>query len=114
VTAFFGARWDAPVVDDAEQVPTPVGERCYDCGEAVADGDRGFIRVCVSLDDDGRPVGSARPVHAECDLRGVLGHRYGLCHCNGYSQDRDTARAVWQRAGEERGRPLEQRTEPPR
>src|SRR6187401_1020098 len=31
-TVFFGERWDAPIVDNAEQVETPVFVPCYECG----------------------------------------------------------------------------------
>ena len=107
-TLFFGQRWDAPIVDDARPTPTPVGQLCYDCCEPVQDGDRGFLRAVVRIGDDGQPFGSAEPVHAECDLRGVLGHQVGVCHCTGYDASRVTAKLVWQRAGEQRGRPLEE------
>lgn len=96
---FFGARWNAPIVAYAERVATPVGQPCYDCAEAVEEGDRGFLRSCIRVDDDGNPVGSIEPIHAECDLRGVLGHQLGICHCTGHEPSRDTARLVWQAAG---------------
>jgi hypothetical protein len=96
VILFFGQRWDAPIVDDATPVDTPVGQCCYDCGEPVSDGDRGFIRAVPRLGGDGEPVGSAEPIHAECDLRSVMGHTLGLCRCTGYPSDRATARLVWE------------------
>lgn len=104
-TVFFGERWDAPIVDDAEQVPTPVGQRCYDCGESVEDGDRGFVRG-VGRMVDGELVGSVEPIHAECDLRGVMGHQVGVCSCTGHDPSRATGRLVWARVGEMRGRDL--------
>ena len=87
MTVFFGDRWDAPIVDDAEQVPTPAGQECYACGEQVAAGDRGLIRACARM-VDGRPVAQALPVHTECDMLGVLGHQWGVCPCTGYGHDR--------------------------
>jgi hypothetical protein len=47
VTLFFGQRWDAPVVDDAEWRPTPVGEPCSLCDHEIEAGDQGFIRPYV-------------------------------------------------------------------
>lgn len=93
---FFGERWDAPVVDDATQVSTPVGQPCYVCDEAVVDGDRGFVRPTVRM-VDGEPTAAAEPVHAECDLRMVMGHQVGVCPCNGYGSDRAAGRLVWER-----------------
>jgi hypothetical protein len=110
-TLFFGRRWDAPIVDDARQVATPVGERCMDCGEVVVEGDRGFIRAALCRDADRKWVATPRPVHAECDLRGVQGHILGLCRCTGYESDRATAVLVWDRVGQLRGRDLAIRAE---
>lgn len=107
-TLFFGPRWDAPIVDDAQPTPTPVGKPCYHCGEPVQAGDRGFLRAVVRMDEHGQPYGSTEPTHAECDLRGTVGHQVGVCHCTGYDDSRATAKLVWQRVGEQRGRPLEQ------
>ncbi len=108
-TVFFGERWDAPIVDHAMPAPTPVGQLCYDCGEPVEDGDRGFLRCVVRAGADGQTCGVVEPVHAECDLRSVLGHTVGICPCTGYERTRDAARLVWQQVGEQRGRPLEER-----
>jgi hypothetical protein len=100
-TYFFGARWDAPVVDDAQQVTAPVGERCIACNEPIADGDRGLIRACVRM-VDGEPVGSAEPVHMECDLRGVVGHQVGVCPCHGYGFDRAAGLLTLERVNAQR------------
>lgn len=106
---FFGDRWDAPLVDDAVQVPTPVGQFCFNCTEPVAEGDRGLIRRVVRM-VDGQPVGSDEPTHAECDLIGVLGHQMGVCSCTGYdTSSRAAARLLWRRVGEQRGRDLADR-----
>jgi hypothetical protein len=105
VTAvFFGERWDAPIVDEAVQVPTPVGTECLGCGEPVVDGDRGFIRVVLL-----RSGSHTAPVHAECDMLGVMGHQYGVCSCTGFGTGRAAARELWRRVGDRRGRPLEDR-----
>ena len=109
VTLFFGERWDAPVVDDAVPTPTPVGQVCYDCCEPVVDGDRGFVRVVARMVGGKLTGGSAEPVHAECDLRSVVGHDVGICPCTGYDRTRASAKLVWERVGQQRGRPLEER-----
>lgn len=100
---FFGDRWDAPIVDDAVQVETPVGQICYECAEPIEDGDRGFIRA--TMREVGKTMG-CEPVHAECDLRNVMGHTVGVCSCTGHYGSRADAKLVWQRVGEERGRDL--------
>lgn len=103
---FFGDRWDAPLIDEADQVPTPIGQSCFRCGELVAAGDRGLIRM-VARELGGELQAAAEPVHAECDLIGVVGHLVGVCHCTGYdTSTRAAARLAWQRAGEQRGRAL--------
>jgi hypothetical protein len=60
-SGFFGQRWDAAIVDEAVPVPTPVGELCMYCREAVQEGDQGTINA-------GGWIG-----HRECGLRNVLG-----------------------------------------
>lgn len=102
---FFGPRWDAPILNGALQVPTPVGQPCCGCGEPVCDGDRGLLRMVVRMQGD-RPVGAVEPIHAECELRAVMGHHVGVCSCTGHEPTRATARLVWQRVGEIRGRDL--------
>jgi hypothetical protein len=102
VTVFFGVRWDAPIVDDADQVPTPVGQMCYVCGQPIEAGDRGLIRACMRWEEhppdaDGYttsplPV-AALPIHAECDMLGVLGHQFGVCRCTGWDTYGPAARA---------------------
>ena len=42
MTAWFGQRGDAPIYDDALEVPTPAGEACWYCGRVFVDGDDGF------------------------------------------------------------------------
>jgi hypothetical protein len=91
VTFFFGERWDAPIVDDAIQIETPAGASCYDCAEAIAPGDRGFVRPLIRSETEAE-IGY---VHAECDLRSTCGCMVGLCRCHGYPTNRDTARLVW-------------------
>lgn len=95
---YFGEPWDAPAVDDAVQLATPVGERCYDCGDPIGAGDRGWIRphIAAGSGNGGGPVAAVlRPVHAECDLRSIMGHMVGVCSCTGHEPGRDTGRLVW-------------------
>ena len=85
-TAFFGERWDAPILDHAVQVQTPVGTPCVQCGEPVADGDRGTLISTVRLDADSQYVPGLEPMHLECGVRAVVGsvkHLEGQCMCHG-------------------------------
>ncbi len=39
---WFGPEsWGAPVCETNPRTPTPVGERCEDCGEGIVAGDKG-------------------------------------------------------------------------
>jgi hypothetical protein len=85
VTFFFGDRWDAPQVDDATQVDTPVGQSCLFCAEPIEPGDRGLLRHYVR-DIGPTDVDGIGPVHMECDLRmglGIVAHLEGRCSCAG-------------------------------
>lgn len=85
MTAFFGERWDAPRVDDATQVPTPVGDPCLYCTEPIEADDRGVLMPYVDRVEDGVVVGGVAPVHMECDLRmgiGTAEHLRGDCACS--------------------------------
>lgn len=57
----FGV-WDAPVTDELDPIPTPVGERCMHCREQIAEGDNGAVM----------PFGHFVQ-HRECSLRSVMG-----------------------------------------
>jgi hypothetical protein len=87
----FG-EWDALVTDDDVAIPTPVGNICVWCQEAVQEGDNGRIA----------PTGFTE--HRECSLRGVVGgighlvdhERY--CHSEGPDAGlsyRTSAMMVW-------------------
>lgn len=104
-TLFFGEPWDAPIVELATQVETPVGKVCYDCGEPVVKGDRGFVRAMGRL-VDGEEVATVEAIHAECDLRGIMGHQVGVCPCTGYGSSRADAWLVWDRVEAMREIPL--------
>jgi hypothetical protein len=73
VNTFFGEPWDAPFIDDAVQVATPVGESCVDCHDPIADGDQGVVMPCISEGPGGAPVADLRPTHRECFIRAVIG-----------------------------------------
>lgn len=82
--AYFGA-WTAPMLQGAEQVPTPVGELCGYCEEEVRPGQCGVIRSGVVE-------------HYECQLRRVIGginHQRGTCRCCGGSDEPDPEWATW-------------------
>lgn len=98
---FFGERWDAPIVENAWQAPTPVGELCRWCGMPVADGDKGLL--LGHLKQDGSP--GVVPCHRECLFADVSGHVYGVCTCSDeYDFDtpqgrRQAALALWRIVG---------------
>jgi hypothetical protein len=100
-TLFFGTRWDAPMLDNAEPVPTPIGWACLHCGEPVVDGDQGVMRACLTSLDDGTAAGRWRPAHRECDLRAMVGsvaHLEGRCSCHDGQTD-ETEGSSWRQQG---------------
>jgi hypothetical protein len=81
-------------------VPVPLGEKCFDCGDEIKEGDQGQ-RMPYGGSDGLRIVNS----HKECLLRNVMGplaHLEKRCRCYG-GTDHDTpgltkrqeAQAVW-------------------
>lgn len=89
---WFGHSWLAPINDDTEHVPTPVGTVCTDCGESIERGDQGIFMVHVDLDEERKPHSEYKPQHRECNLRHVIGglnHQKGLCHCFGGTEPSD-------------------------
>lgn len=81
MTSFFGERWDAPRVEDATQVNTPIGQRCLECGEPIEAGDRGLLTPTIQENPAGDIGWVIRPVHMECDLHSSFGHVFGQCQC---------------------------------
>lgn len=74
----FGSAWEGTgAAESLESVPTPVGEACLHCEEAVAEGDSGIIQAL--LEEKGwRPVAT----HRECFLRHVFG---SVAHQQGHA-----------------------------
>jgi hypothetical protein len=118
-TQWFGRRWDAPLLDGCVvEVPVPVGRSCLFCGEPIAAGDCGLMRLALGGTPE-KPTASWEPAHMECDLRTMIGdvaHLDGQCRCSGAAVDepepaqsfRDEARAVLARVNQLRatqGRP---------
>lgn len=84
MTVIFGEPWDAPVCEDADTAPVPVGEPCGWCKVSIQDGDRGVLMPCLL--GDGHL--SMLPWHRECLMRSTVGspaHLRGHCsvHCGG-------------------------------
>ncbi len=119
VVEFFGERWDAPRLDQDEgrcvrQIPTPTGQTCVYCTEPVVDGDRGLMVWWGSIEERGRLRTTRTPVHAECEMRTVMGspaHLNGTCYCATGRPDpepvgsyRDEAREVWRIMNTKRSR----------
>ncbi len=89
---------NAPRLDGATQAPTPIGRPCLYCGEPIADDDRGLLTAVVSDLSFPRPAGGEIvAVHAECEILPLIGHAHGVCACNGYDANRDSARELWRR-----------------
>jgi hypothetical protein len=98
VNRYFGDPWDAPFIDDAQPVPTPVGMVCLSCGEPVAEGDQGVVTPYLYAGDDGAPAQGDTAQHRECMLLGVLGHLAGQCGCfpgKGSLRERGRATIAW-------------------
>lgn len=103
---FFGEAWPSAICGLLEPGPTPVGEECMFCDEAIVDGDRGSWMQAVSMTDQG-PAPCWHPAHRECQLRSVVGglaHLAGRCSCQGgpgptpeekAMSEREEALAVW-------------------
>jgi len=93
VNSYFGEFWDVPSTEGASQVPTPVGQKCLDCTEEIAKGDRGYIMPAFRSP----AMFELLPVHRECQLLGVIGHNYGWCSCTNYQglSRRQAALELW-------------------
>src|SRR6266568_5651962 len=80
---WFGESWGAPICDIVEHVPTPVGELCAWCIEAIEEHDSGVIIPHVELNRV-----TLQPHHRECFIRetaGSVAHQLRLCGCPGSS-----------------------------
>jgi|SRR5262245_609402 len=83
---FFGASWDAAILDGAEQIPTPIGTPCKYCEEPIAEGDQGMVSQGSKLAKDWDLISFTLCEHRECGLRAVLGgiaHVERRCTCCG-------------------------------
>jgi hypothetical protein len=101
VNRYFGDPWDAPFIEDAEQVPTPVGEECPTCEEPIAQGDQGMVTPYIYEGADGAPAQRSLAQHRDCMLLGVLGHLAGQCECfpgKGSLRERGRATIAWAEA----------------
>ncbi len=82
---FGPAPWGPALDGDVAFVPTPVGEKCIQCQEPIADSDSGLLMPFLS---EAGPREVAE--HRECFLRGVVGsvgHQLGRCSCFGGTED---------------------------
>jgi hypothetical protein len=79
-SVFFGEHWDAPILDHAWWVPTPVGVVCYPCDCPIHRGDQGFIRPLITENGPGGDL----PVHRGCDMATAIGHLFGICSHTGW------------------------------
>lgn len=103
---FFGEPWPSELCNLLEPGPTPVGEDCMFCEEAIVEGDRGSWVQAVGFGDGG-PYPCWHPTHRECQIRELLGglpHMQQRCSCfggTGYTEEekqwtaRQEALACW-------------------
>jgi len=76
---WFGHRYLAPIYEDTEKVPVPLGNPCTHCTEEILAGDDGFIIDAVLADG-----AHDAPFHRACWLRGIFGsvaHIERQCSC---------------------------------
>jgi hypothetical protein len=92
---YFGEPWRS--MGGAQRVDPPIGEACLTCGEPIAEGDQGYVRVVLRTVDI-LTAHEVAPVHAECEALGIVGHTFGVCTCTGYdTRSRAAARILWER-----------------
>lgn len=105
--AYFGECWNPHVATSHDKAPTPVGEPCSHCDEAIVEGDQGFLMPHVeSMVSAEQAVVKMRPTHLDCFLRqiyGSVGHQLQMCSCYGGTTEdppgmtkREAARAAVQ------------------
>jgi hypothetical protein len=78
---WFGKSWDAPICEDLEHAPTPLGEPCGWCREPIEEADNGLLIPHVE-----RNYTMERPHHIECFIRetaGSVAHQLRRCKCFG-------------------------------
>lgn len=83
---WFGPAPWAPICDDCERAPVPVGMHCARCEEALEDGDEGVLIPALGLRH------GEFAYHADCHLRGIIGglnHLRGRCTCCGGTEPPD-------------------------
>jgi hypothetical protein len=101
VNRYFGDPWDAPFVEDALRVPTPVGEPCLTCDEPIAEGDQGMVTSYLYEGFNGALAQREAAQHRECMLLGVVGYLAGQCQCfpgKGSLRERGRATVAWAEA----------------
>lgn len=85
---WFGVAPWAPICEDCERVPVPVGQGCARCSEKIIPGDDGLVIPHHGLDAEPREL----PWHRECHLRSIVGglnHQRGKCTCCGGTEPPD-------------------------
>lgn len=77
---WFGASWGAPVNEDTEWAPTPIGEPCMNCDEPIDAEDQGVLIPTWRAEN----IVTEDPWHLACHVRGIVGsvgHQLGTCSC---------------------------------
>lgn len=60
---WFGESWGAPVNEECEQGPTPVGEQCLECEREIGEKDQGVLIPYLDVE---------AAYHHLCFLRAIL------------------------------------------
>lgn len=84
---WFGKAYGCAYESDMPHAPTPVGESCAHCDEAISDGDTGLITAYL-----GTEGWTFKPLHYDCHMRGIVGglnHQLGKCTCCGGTEPPD-------------------------
>ncbi len=63
---WFGTSWGAPICDDGNHLPTPVGEPCTDCKVPIFDGDQGLSVPFIFRRGDGLHAWKLTHIHIDC------------------------------------------------
>jgi hypothetical protein len=69
-----------PIVDHAQEAPTPIGVPCYQCERPIQEDDQGFIRPLITENGLAKDLA----IHRGCDMATTIGHLFGICSCTGW------------------------------
>lgn len=70
---YFGAPGDAPLYEETEQGPTPVGVPCLSCTTPIEADDRGFLIPDLTRRAGRNGLIRESPFHRLCFISDILG-----------------------------------------